>query len=76
MSYVDEAIDRILTDKRMYQAECNSLRHELEAWKNEAIEQSKLLASSLKRIEELLIENEKWRRLAIKDSSKLGGINT
>jgi hypothetical protein len=65
MSYVDEAIDRILADKRMYQAECNSLRHELEAWKTEALEQSKLLASSLKRIEELLAENEKWRRLAV-----------
>jgi hypothetical protein len=71
MDAVDEAIDKLLADRRMYQAECQTLRHELDGWKREAIEQSKLLAVSLNRIEELLTENERWRALADKYQSAL-----
>jgi hypothetical protein len=71
MDAVDVALAKLVADRRMYQAECQTLRHELDGWKREAIEQSKLLAVSLNRIEELLTENERWRALADKYQSAL-----
>ena len=44
MDAVDEAIDKLLADRRRLMAECEKLTTERNAWRAEAMEQSQLVA--------------------------------